>query len=408
MRIAKGILFFLISITGLAQTVTFGDSTTLYLGDETTFFFGGNTTLNGNYKFSKQEEQRGTSLLVSYSNLDFVDNTDVGNLKFNGPDDQSLDGDTLDVGNFIVDKLGKLNLLTPRVLVSGSFETANGVIESVNENGLIVTGSSPALGTGFVEGKLVGQSQGTPITFPMGVDGNPNYVTISNLPAGTIASVECRVPNPQTLLPSEDIIGISEKAEWLIKVSGDSVAAQIEVNFSGADLSSFSGENFNNIRSRSQDPGLVVFSETDTLFHIVETNGSATNTEGSLTSSQSVFITQEGRRFAIALIPSLGERNELFVPNAFSPGSMIEENQVFRVFYAGAVVTNVTIQLYDSFNQLIYSASDSGDNLDLSNYKWDGVLDSGLDAPEGVYYYKVQLVSEEEVVNSTGSVLLVK
>ncbi|MEQ9307006.1 MAG: hypothetical protein RJQ14_24040, partial [Marinoscillum sp.] len=130
-----------------AQSITFGDQTSLFLGDGTTFFFGGNTTMGGTLI--------NTGTIVSYSNLDFVLNTDVGNVKFTGRLDQELRGDTLDVGDFIVDKEGKLTLLTDRVIVSGSLKTTNGVIDAEEEDDILVSGSSDDLGAGYVEGKLV-------------------------------------------------------------------------------------------------------------------------------------------------------------------------------------------------------------------------------------------------------------
>ncbi|WP_420318319.1 hypothetical protein [Ekhidna sp.] len=389
-----------LSLTITGQSVNFGDSTTLFLEDGTVFFFGGNTVLGGSLSNS------GT--LVSYSDMDLGANQDIGNIKFIGDNDQILDGGTIETGDFVVDKQGSLILMTAQITVTGELQTTNGVIETQKEDDILVTGTTMGSGLGYVEGKLFGISKGTPITFPMGVNGSPNYMTISNLPENTRVNVECIIPDQNTLYPDDEMIGISDEVEWIVKVSGASVEAQIQVNFSGVDLNNFT--NGTNIRSRVENPGLVLFSKADTLFHIVDgtlVNNSTDRSQGEITSNDNILITGEGSRLAIALIPSI-DRPRIFVPNAFSPGSMMEENQLFRVFYAGAIVTSIDIQLYDSFNKLVFSTSESGDNLDLSNYGWNGVLNSGLDAPEGVYYYKVQLISDEEVINQTGSVLLVK
>lgn len=382
-----------------AQSITLGESTTLHLGDGTIFFFGGNTTINGSLNNS------GT--IVSYSDLDFVTNRDVGNLKFTGIDDQELNGDTLDVGDLVVDKQGKLILLTNQVNVSGELRMENGVIEADAED-IIVSGSTMGSGTGFVEGKLFGRSSGSPITFPMGVNGAPNYVTISNLPDGTILSVECKQPNSDSLslFRDENTLGISDEVEWVIKLSGvDSLNAQVVFNYSGVTLT-----NDQNIRARSVRPGLVLFSKTDTLFREVDatnSNISDDQSQGIISSNSNVIITREGRKFAIALIPSIDEPR-LFVPNAFSPTATIEENRIFRAYFAGAVVKEISIRVYDSFNKEVYSLSDSGDDLDLSTYGWNGVLNSGLDAPEGVYYYTVSVISEEGSESKTGSFILIR
>ncbi|WP_420575622.1 hypothetical protein [Ekhidna sp.] len=390
----------LISVLASAQSITFGDQTSLYLGDGTIFFFGGNTSLNGTLT--------NTGTIVSYSDFDFVLNTDVGNIKFTGRADQNLKGDTLQVGDFIVDKQGKLTLLTDRVIVSGALETTNGVIDAEDEDDILVSGSSQGSGQGYVEGKLVGISQGTPVTFPMGVNGSPNYVTISNLPNNAVVSVECKIPDQTTLYPDEDMVGISDEVEWILKVSGDSVEAQISVNFSGVDLENFS--NGEEIRAFEYEPAIVLFSKTDTLFHALSgtvRDAPSPFTEGVITSEESIWITQEGRRMAIALIPIIVEPT-FYVPNAFAPTGTIDDNRKFRPYFAGADISSFTFAVYDSFNKEVYSVNQSGSEIDISQYGWNGILNSGQEAPGGVYYYNVRIVAESEEYTQTGSVLLVK
>jgi len=396
--------FFLFSLHWVilpAQSISFGDSTSLYIGDGTTFFFGGNTTLSGSVQ--------NLGILVSYSDLDLVRNTDVGNLKFTGAADQNLSGDTLSVGDFIVDKQGRLILLTDRVIVTGALQTVNGSIVAPDEDDLLVSGSSPGAGQGYVEGKLVGISQGGPVTFPMGVNGAPNYVTLSDLPTGTIVSVECIVPDPTTLYPDEDMVGISDEVAWVVKAIGDSVNARFTVNFSGVDLQNLS--NGRPIRAFEYEPALVAFFKQDTLFHIVE--GTVQDTDaplsrGTYISNEPLRITSEGRRLAIALVPVIVEPT-FYLPNAFAPNGTIEDNRIFRPYFAGAVVNSLSFAVYDSFNNEVYRVElSAADGLALAELGWDGVLPSGLDAPEGVYYYQVNLVAEGATYAKTGSVLLVR
>lgn len=395
----KIILLFAISFAQ-AQNITFGDQTGLYVGDGTIFFFGGNTTLNGTLN------NMGT--IVSYGDLDFVLNTDVGNLKFTGVDDQNLSGDTLDVGDFIVDKQGKLTLLTDRVIVTGALETTNGVIDAEEEEDLLVSGSSQALGSGYVEGKLVGISQGAPVTFPMGVNGSANYVTISNLEEGAIVTVECRIPDQNDLLPDEEMVGISDEVEWILKVSGDSTMAQVSVNFSGVDLNNFS--NGEPIRANLYTPAIALFSKEDTLYHALSgTQNSADpySPTGIINSDESILITNEGRRIGIALVP-LVDVPRLYIPKAFAPNATLEDNREFRPYFTGTQITSVSIAIYDSFNKQVFTAGENGTDLDLSLYSWDGTLNSGLDAPEGVYYYNIRIVANSEQFSQVGSVLLAK
>ncbi len=400
MRYLLHLILSFLALATSAQSISFGEQTSLYLGQSTIFFFGGNTSFDGSVT------NDGT--IVSYSDMDFVLNTNVGNIKFTGRTDQTLNGDTLNVGDFVVDKQGTLTLLTDRVIVSGSLMTDNGVIEAEDEDDLLVSGSSEGAGEGYVEGKLVGISQGRPVTFPMGVNGSPNYVTVSNLPNGAVVSVECRIPNPNSLLPDEEMVGISDEVEWILRVSGDSVNAQVSVNFSGVDLQNLS--NGENIRSNAYEPAVVLFSKQDTLFHALSgtvSGADADFTEGAITSDESIWITNEGRRLAIALIPVIVEP-EFYMPNAFAPNSAIEDNRVFRPYLDGTSISSVSFAVYDSFNKEVYSINQAGVELDLGSYGWNGILTSGQEAPDGVYYYNVRIVAESGEYTKTGSVLLVK
>ncbi|MEO9870992.1 flagellar hook assembly protein FlgD [Ekhidna sp.] len=383
-----------------AQNITFGEQTSLYLGDETVFFFGGNTSLDGTVS------NNGT--IVSYTDIDFVLNTDVGNIKFTGRADQNVSGDTLRVGNFVVDKQGKLSLLTDRIIVSGALETTNGVIDAQDEDDLLVSGSTMEAGAGYVEGKLVGISQGGPITFPMGVNGSPNYMTVSSLASGSLVSVECRIPNQESLLPDEDIVGISDEVEWILRVTGDSTTAQVSVNFSGVDLQNFS--NGDPIQAREYEPAIVLFSKEDTLYHSLNGTVRDANADFSsavITSSDNILITNEGRRLGIAWIPIIVEP-ELWAPKAFAPNAILEENRVFKAYFSLPVVSSISVRIFDSFNQEVYSLTESGDELDISQFGWNGTLASGQEAPEGVYLYAMSVVAESVEYTRTGSVLLVK
>ena len=400
MKKLTSVIPFILCLGVQAQSISFGDQTSLYIGENTIFFFGGNTSFDGSLTNDGD--------IVSYSDMDFVLNTEVGNIKFTGRDNQELNGDTLNAGNFVVDKQGTLTLLTDRVIVSGSLMTDNGVIDAEDEDDLLVSGSSEGAGEGYVEGKLVGISQGRPVTFPMGVNGSPNYVTINNLPDGAVVSVECRIPDPTTLLPDEDMVGISDEVEWILRVTGDSINANVSVNFSGVDLQNFS--NGQEIRSNGYEPAIVLFSKEDTLYHALNgevTSSDANFTEGAITSDESIWITNEGRRMSIALIPIIVEPT-FFVPNAFAPNGTIEDNRIFRPYFAGAQISTITFSVFDSFNKEVYSVSETGTELDLTQYGWNGILSSGQEAPDGVYYYNVRIVAESNQYTKTGSVLLVK
>jgi hypothetical protein len=411
-------LFF--PVIGITQSFILGDSAVLSISDGTTFFFGGNTTLNG--KLST------TGSIVSYSDIDFVANTDVGNLKFTGTADQQLMGDTLSVGDFETDKDGILALNSDQVRVTGTLIPFRGVIRS-GEGKMIHAGNVIADGDGYVEGVLYGRVLDQPTTFPMGlnIDGAnaPNYITMTAESPGTtdIYRVFCRPALVDSLFPDEDMIGVAEQVEWRVSKFGTEASeVQVAIDYSEIDFTRFT--NRNEIESDYVNPAIALFSEEDTLHHALFTTtnfveGDNIDPVGLIESSDRIVINSVPKRFNMSLIP-VSASPILYIPNAFAPGASVEENQIFRPFVSGAVVTGIRMTIYDALHQVVYSVEDTGASLDVSNYGWDGVIDTGLEAPDGVYFYSLQVDSPQSTdyegdgedidFNKTlvGSVLLVR
>lgn len=392
------------SLSGFAQNITFGGMTTFKLGASTSFFAGGNTTFNGTIN------NEGT--IISYNDLDFVNNITVGNLRFVGINDQNLLGDSIVASNIEVDKVGDLILLTNQVIVEGNLDVTMGVIQAEEEDDLLVTGSSASSGgVGYVEGKLVGLTTNQPVTFPMGVNGSPNFITLTNADPGIVLRVEIQVPDTGTLYKDEETIVISDEVEWVITSLGDSTQVQISVNFSGVDLTDFPIED--DIQADLKEPAIVMFFEEDTLHHpLTTTEVSNLDTRdrpssGTIVTSDMITISSDPKRFAVAWIPVV-DGPEFFVPNSFAPDAFYEENRVFRPFFVGAELTSISFRVFDALNKEVYSFNQSGENLDISLIGWDGDLPSGQQAEAGVYYYSATLIADGIPYRQAGSVLLVK
>ena len=406
---------YLLHITLLLPLMAFsqfhtGDSTKLSIRSGATFFMGGNATLNG--------PLTNFGTIVSYRDLDFVRNTDVGNLKFVGDIDQSLSGDTIDVGSFELNKAGRLILLTGQVRATGGLTVTRGVIQSDDELDFIQAGSVDATGTGYVEGKMIGRlNNAATFTFPMGLtdangNGFKNYLTLTANKPGTFVRVECRRANPTFLFPDSLMDGIAEEVEWVVHVLGqDSVEASIALDYSGINLDPGTFPNL--IRADIHEPAIAMFYREDTLHHALSTATATDNTvarDGYIESDQKVWITNAGRRFSIALVP-LADGDVLYMPNAFAPNAAFEDNRIFRPFFVGDPITEISITITDSFNQPVYQVSDSGTSLDITQYGWDGFLPGGLEAPGGVYYYQVTLTTVNSGNNPhirSGPVLLMR
>ena len=406
----KKIAFYIVLlIPGLsyAQFHT-GDSTKLSIRSGATFFMGGNATLNG--------PLTNFGTIISYRDLDFVDNTDVGNLKFTGDIDQNLSGDTIDVGSFELDKTGRLILLTGQVRASGGLRVTRGVIQSDDELDFIQAGSVDESGDGYVEGKMIGRlNNSATLTFPMGLtdangNGFKNYLTLRANKPGTFVRVECRRPNPNFLFPDSLMDGLADEVEWVVQVLGqDSVEATIAIDYSGVNLDNSQFPNL--INADIHQPAIAMFYREDTLHHALNTvtafDGDVRDTDSYIESDQRFWITNAGRRFSIALVP-LADGDVFYVPNVFAPNALMEDNRIFRPFFVGSSINSIFIEVTDSFDQVVYSVDETGSGLDVTQYGWDGFLLSSQEAPGGVYYYKIILETNSNTYSKTGPVLLMR
>jgi hypothetical protein len=390
---------FIVSVPVLAQTIILENNASFWVGGNAIFFAGGNTTLNGAIT------NNGT--IASFSDLDFVLNQDVGNLLFNGDADQTLSGDSLLALNVSVDKSGDLILLSNNLIVQGTLDVQNGVIQSDEEDDLLVTGSSQGA-DGYVEGKLVGITTGGPLTFPMGINGFPNYLTLSTSDNNVVLRVEIQTPQ-STLLPDEETVGIADEVEWFVQtVNGETIDVQLTIDYSGLDLTNFT--NGVPIRSNGYEPAIATFFEEDTLYHPLSTASFTTSgdrSSGQIISSDFITIDSAGVNFSVALIPIIVAPN-FYVPNSFAPDGVFEENKIFRPYFSGEKVSRISMRVLDSFNKILYSEDLSGDNLDLSQIGWDGSLPSGKPAENGLYYWSMTLEAESETYVRGGSILLLK
>lgn len=383
------------------QSIITGDSTKFFIGAQSSFFAGGDTRINGTLT------NEGT--IVSYSDLDLGDNTDAGNLKFVGVDEQSLLGDSIIVNDIEVAKEGTIILASDRLVVQGDFEVTNGIVEAQEENELLVNNSLATGDQGYVSGNMVGflsSSGAGGAQFPMGINGFTNYVTLSGDDVSTLVRVECKVPDLARLRPTEDMVGIADEMEWIITSLGDSLEINISAAFSGIDLTEFSNGEF--FRAQSYSPALVKLGPQDTVYQflgILEVENTDNETFGSVSASRSFTVSSEPTYVSIALIPEL-LTPEFFVPNAFSPTGIYEENRVFRPYFAGALVEFAQIQVWDSFQNSLYSISQTGTDIDLSTVGWNGKLSDGQIADQGVYYFAVKIEAGGQTFEKTGSFLL--
>lgn len=90
---------------------------------------------------------------------------------------------------------------------------------------------------------------------------------------------------------------------------------------------------------------------------------------------------------------------ELFIPNAFTPGSFDDVNNVFEVFGEG--IEYVTMQIYNRWGEKVFESSNQ-------RVSWDGTFKGELQSP-GVYSYYVNVeYLDGKVIDRKGSVTLIR
>jgi gliding motility-associated-like protein len=91
----------------------------------------------------------------------------------------------------------------------------------------------------------------------------------------------------------------------------------------------------------------------------------------------------------------------MFVPNAFNPASSQPANRVWRPLNVYAETTSYSLEIFDRWGTKVFSTRDEKQG-------WDGTID-GVDAPMGVYMYRLKYRSvQEELKDVQGSLTLLR
>ena len=150
----------------------------------------------------------------------------------------------------------------------------------------------------------------------------------------------------------------------------------------------------------------------DTTFQALATNENTYRTsddlsQGLIETTETVTIRRQPLRIGIAKIPVLSGP-VIYIPNSFAPEGQYEANRTFRPFFSGPEITRISIRIYNSSNIEVYRFENTGTNLDPALSGWDGVLNTGTDAPRGIYFYTIQVEAGGVLYDEAGSVQLVR
>ncbi len=385
-----------------AQVFYLGESTGLYVGEELSFYIGGNLEANGTL------ENEG--LLELYSDIDFVQNTEGGNITLMGDDDQNVIGQNLTAGLLTLRKSGEVHLQSNQ-LMAEALDLQSGIFNSDAEhqlyvsNGQSVTGGSSGA---HVAGSLTMQSVSSePLRFPMGIDGTYyEELFLKSAPAGTSINVIVRQPDADRLIPGDSLIGLADEVEWIISHDNSTpFTSVVGIVFEGLDLENYPHQN--DIRA---DKYVTVLArlKNDTLLYSPTGYAELTDTDGvsfgTIVTESAIRITGDTTFLALGKKPA-ADGPYFYVPNAFAPDGDFDENRLFRPFLEGYDVYSLEIRVWNRFNQEVYRIS--ADDPKLSELGWDGTH-KGFDEPEGIYYFKISLESEVGSFSKNGTLLLLR
>lgn len=95
----------------------------------------------------------------------------------------------------------------------------------------------------------------------------------------------------------------------------------------------------------------------------------------------------------------VGMEVAMFVPNAFTPnGDGLND----EFFISTRLITDFEIQIFDRWGKLMFQSADM-------NFRWLGKDAAGVDAPEGVYVYRINAVTYSgERLNKAGSISVIR
>jgi len=378
--------------SSIINNLSIGDSSFLHTNNDLTV----GVSLNNNGR------------LILAGNLTFQNIDSVGSLNFQGAQHQVLIGERIIITDWSINNPESVEILAKEVIVIELLNPIQGTIHTSDQNRLILKGVALE-DRGYVDGPVYTITSNPDIVIPVGLDGFTNYLMLSDPSTLDTIRTKAVVPNIDSLLLDADIVGISESIEWQIASSEDTIFANISVAFNGVDLINFNNQQA--INARAYEPAIALYSPLDTAFHALETSeirnfNELDRSSGIISTREPVAILPTIQRITLAWIPVLVEPT-FFIPNAFQPEGQLIENRIFRPFFEGEEIKELSIRVFDNFNNTVYSVLDTGESLVMEQYGWDGTVD-GVLAEDGVYFYQIRLVTETANYDRTGGVLLVK
>lgn len=346
--------------------------------------------------------------LILNKDIDFGANSALGSLRFSGNQDQTITADRMVVEDLIFEKQGIVHLKADELIVRGVLEMNGGYLLT-NQTPLLVSSGQVYGGSSasYVEGKMSQVSNGSPLYYPVGLNGYFNSLTLLEAEEGDRVLVSLEIPDASKLMPGDSLEGVADEVTWnLIPESDRPLSTTIEVNFDGLDL--YNMPNTRKFKARRYTP-VIAHLKPGLQAYVPLGVGSLHDTDsmsyGILSSLKQMKFSGDPHFVTIGRMP-LSDGPQFYVPNVFSPAARLSENKTFRPFLEGATIEAIQMTIWDGFNKQMYHTQQS--NPGLEQVGWDGLLTNGATASEGVYYFSILLETNQGSFQKKGSFILLR
>ncbi|SNT07496.1 C-terminal domain of CHU protein family protein [Ekhidna lutea] len=394
------ILLFSLAVCEAAAQLFTGAATSISLGAETDLHISGQAYLNGDIENNGE--------INFQHDVDFGTINQVGHISLSGSGNQSLFGNTVSFTSLLVNNEDGISLFLDSAHVGASLDLVNGIVFT-NSTVLKSTGSiSNESQNSFIEGSLLVRKTNTgDQLFPMGKDGIFNPLTLSSLPGNSEVKVTMINPDLSFPIVGDSLIGVYGNLAWSIEYMGERASSIPTLAFNGINLAELITDS--TIRAPEYKPVIACLPPVMNSYHLLKTsmlNKSDDRTFGKIIAAQNLLL-ETGNKYilAIGLQPAASEL-QFYVPNIFSPNAQNHTNKKLRPFLQGTTINSLEMTIWDQFNNVIFQEFYS--NPDMNLIGWDGYLPNGKEAPQGAYFYSIELNSADGNFNKKSTTFLTR
>jgi hypothetical protein len=343
----------------------------------------------------------------SYGGVDFRSNEQVGYVSVKGNAEQLMMGETLQFSSLEIDKNGRLEVYASKAHIHDSLLLKSGILSVLNTDLVVTSGKVGNSGqSSFVEGLLqVVPSESGSLHFPVGVAEVYQGISLEVGSQDTV-KVEAMVPVSSEMIPGDSLIGVADQVVWIVSHAGlGDLNANITLDYNNVDFENFPVSR--PIRANNYAPVVVAYVPKKESYRSLRLgDGSSTLApSGRISSQNSIHIKDSSVLIAVGVTP-IADGLNFYLPTVFTPGGGQQVNRKFRPFLVGTEVEQMTLIVWDKYNREVFRQQVQ--DVSLVHIGWDGDYPDHTHAPQGVYYYSVEVVTGIEVYEKTGSVLLVR